>query len=1261
MLLGETARQLQEAAASRSDTTAKLRGAAFLTKLRAQAIAAKRFAIRHEQQESNALITALRPASQQAHVEHSNLLLTVWNGQDVSHAGAAVSVHPKEGSNFVCLVAKCFRACGAGASSGALFTPAGARLDTFKSLLEYVSASHAGKTADFSRLRSADAALLQRYAGTFDVLCLEKGQPFTTQRTIPSTLARKVRLESELAQLLRSGELGKRNTREHVQHFPHGSRYCGSILKDPAGGEKRSAFSRRLSEDELPREDTAVSLLRPGVQPRAHSLMANLGSGTATVGSNRATDAPSSILLPPASVSLAWHNATRVFSPKQKPSLMEALAAARHAKTSPARGEPDDNSDNDTHRSSTPPRAVTKQLKAVVLGAHSLSVSATPSTRPLAGERPESPRNPFAGEASVAPHILGALVLEDGVSDKSRLQSIVDRQLRSTALSVLNPKDNSEIVSAARRRINNAGERNDQPSTAVSAPILPLHAQFGATDISRAISVQSIRRHVRPINAHVPPPPTSSIKSGEPDDAIGDHAQGSNGGGGRGMVPFSTRPAAALESTFAAPQSTFVGAVGRLAERRRGLLKQAAPGSDASVADDKSDATSTVSTAQDRWSGGGLVSPVGHSSSATSRSKQRRSFAAHSFAAVAPPNLARPISGGSQPDGEGGYHAGASSVDPAELSSVLDAESPMRLPHHYHHQDTGATAERGSRIGSAKVGLNASTVSDTPLSQSLAASESAISAVTSASGRGSRHGFAPHAKLDISFPLGIVHNRLGEPVRTDGGLLARGGMALNVFTGDLFKVEWVNSRLGVAHCRQVLRASDPALRHFVRVSDDVARQGLYNVDVGKERFLIAGQLSAALVSSSAQGLFGDGGVTKGDISAAQTAGDAYSAVRFASDSETPFVVVPPQLSFLTDNCTDLPLGALRATTTFSWLLWINLREVLKLVEGITEESDASDEDEDEDNDAFDPIGPGRQLQSAAAAAASAAAGTKSSRRTKVVVSAETKRRVEVLMRRNSSLHKIGRMRAGSVAGKILGGGSFRRRGSGGGGRDGESSLSFRRGSSTSSSPFAGRVRPGGAAGATAKRALVEPCYAHEHSMAEHLTSHIPRKQRRGSGRTPAAVAQFVDGVVSGGADDDLDLSSSDDHGHADDPRQLVPYELLPCFCCNKAPSRARALSMKRFSDAAARAKDRDEFDELTLISDEDDGEHDASGNSQEVDMSSSSAAMSVAVESDVIFSSDPANLHRDGGIIQNAGSPLVPFTVQALVDDTADDPVIIVM
>ena len=79
---------------------------------------------------------------------------------------------------------------------------------------------------------------------------------------------------------------------------------------------------------------------------------------------------------------------------------------------------------------------------------------------------------------------------------------------------------------------------------------------------------------------------------------------------------------------------------------------------------------------------------------------------------------------------------------------------------------------------------------------------------------------------DIAFPLGMVTNRQGEYVKIDGGMLVPGTLVLSTITGELYKLEWNDVGRGVAHCRRVIRATDPLLRHFVTVSEDTLQHAV---------------------------------------------------------------------------------------------------------------------------------------------------------------------------------------------------------------------------------------------------------------------------------------------------------------------------------------------------------------------------------------------------------------------------------------------------
>lgn len=98
------------------------------------------------------------------------------------------------------------------------------------------------------------------------------------------------------------------------------------------------------------------------------------------------------------------------------------------------------------------------------------------------------------------------------------------------------------------------------------------------------------------------------------------------------------------------------------------------------------------------------------------------------------------------------------------------------------------------------------------------------SALSTSATRRQRH-VAPSGPK--SFPLGVVHNRLTEKVKIDGGPVRPGMLVTSARTGELFMVEVVDVANNSAHCRWVVRAPDPLLRPFVRCTENSLLHGIH--------------------------------------------------------------------------------------------------------------------------------------------------------------------------------------------------------------------------------------------------------------------------------------------------------------------------------------------------------------------------------------------------------------------------------------------------
>lgn len=233
-----------------------------------------------------------------------------------------------------------------------------------------------------------------------------------------------------------------------------------------------------------------------------------------------------------------------------------------------------------------------------------------------------------------------------------------------------------------------------------------------------------------------------------------------------------------------------------------------------------------------------------------------------------------------------------------------------------------------------------------------------------------------------------------------------GALATSSATGELFRVEWVDVKSNVAHCRWVVRAVDPYLEHFVRCSENSFSQRLHLGDhfmkyrhhwlrrmaVGARS---SGNPPAALVLPAAPhepsdvddsmiqygdvpllsahdyprhrhhaspmqqrrrlrhgAAFGDSSSSSGDEEdddpnrVPEMHGDDAAVIKdfeslFPSHrdrdllgkdvlSKSPSVTVSRQVSFLTDVCVAVKLSNLKPTTTFRFLLWIDVGFVVSL-------------------------------------------------------------------------------------------------------------------------------------------------------------------------------------------------------------------------------------------------------------------------------------------------------------------------------------------
>ena len=118
---------------------------------------------------------------------------------------------------------------------------------------------------------------------------------------------------------------------------------------------------------------------------------------------------------------------------------------------------------------------------------------------------------------------------------------------------------------------------------------------------------------------------------------------------------------------------------------------------------------------------------------------------------------------------------------------------------------------------------------------------------------------------NLGLPVGVILNYLGEKVQLDGGIIAPDEIVCSVQGGQLWKVECVTPKS--AHCRKVWRSVDPRISKFVA---------------------------------------------------------AEASELFAGFTNRKRATLPPSLSFLTDECADIPLATLRRTGAFPFILWARI-------------------------------------------------------------------------------------------------------------------------------------------------------------------------------------------------------------------------------------------------------------------------------------------------------------------------------------------------
>jgi hypothetical protein len=124
----------------------------------------------------------------------------------------------------------------------------------------------------------------------------------------------------------------------------------------------------------------------------------------------------------------------------------------------------------------------------------------------------------------------------------------------------------------------------------------------------------------------------------------------------------------------------------------------------------------------------------------------------------------------------------------------------------------------------------------------------------------------PNGKVaKLTLPLGVIFNKLGERVQLDGGAPELDEVICTP-SGDLWKIEWIDSTGLVAHCRRVIRSIDPEIHSLVLASRSFLFEGLMNS-----------------------------------------------------------VESPAAISFIVDECRDMALLGMKRTSSFPYLLWAKIK------------------------------------------------------------------------------------------------------------------------------------------------------------------------------------------------------------------------------------------------------------------------------------------------------------------------------------------------
>lgn len=129
---------------------------------------------------------------------------------------------------------------------------------------------------------------------------------------------------------------------------------------------------------------------------------------------------------------------------------------------------------------------------------------------------------------------------------------------------------------------------------------------------------------------------------------------------------------------------------------------------------------------------------------------------------------------------------------------------------------------------------------------------------------GTPHGSGNGKAAKLTLPLGVIFNKLGERVQLDGGA-PEVDEVICTPSGDLWKIEWIDSTGLSAHCRRVIRSLDPEIHSLVLAS---------------RSFLFEGMLNS--------------------------------------------VESPAAISFVVDECRDMALLGMKRTSSFPYLLWAKI-------------------------------------------------------------------------------------------------------------------------------------------------------------------------------------------------------------------------------------------------------------------------------------------------------------------------------------------------